>query len=306
MCVCAGECGAIDFRNQPAWCLAAMEPDFYAAFDDYEGEDNFADFLFAYGGAGDDASEDGDHSALHAAVEENDLASVAALVEAGADIEELQRDPSRPPFAKLRRTPLYHAAQKGFVAVAQYLVQRGANKETVMGNGGTALCVAAGEGHIAMAQKLIELGAIKNAASHGNWTPLIWASYSGRVAMGEYLLEQVCDIEQECSTDGRTALLFAASNGHLGFVELLLRNGARLDVRDRDGLTAADLAIEEGHFAIADAIRAEDVRRRRWAGRRMAMFVAFKAATPQGAKQPLLTRLRLEVPDIVRNVVSFL
>jgi len=45
-------------------------------------------------------------------------------------------------------------------------------------------------------------------------------------------------------------------------VQLLLRWGVKLDVRDRIGHTPADLATLMGHDDIADAIRAEELRRR--------------------------------------------
>ncbi len=46
----------------------------------------------------------------------------------------------------------------------------------------------------------------------------------------------------------------AAQNGHSECVEALLRAGARRDLLNADGRTAAQLATEHGHIKIAAAI----------------------------------------------------
>jgi ankyrin repeat domain-containing protein 17 len=52
-----------------------------------------------------------------------------------------------------------------------------------------------------------------------------------------------------------TALMQASQNGHLKCVKLLILNGARCDIRNANGLTAADLAADNGHADIATAIK---------------------------------------------------
>jgi len=61
---------------------------------------------------------------------------------------------------------------------------------------------------------------------------------------------------------GATPLHWAAEEGHFEVAQLLLRFGAKLDVRNRQGETAVDLATLRGHHDIANAIRAEELRRR--------------------------------------------
>jgi len=79
--------------------------------------------------------------------------------------------------------------------------------------------------------------------------------------VAEYLLDQGCDINH-ADDEGMTALHLAAWYNHLHVAQLLFRYGVKLDARDNDGRTAADLATEEGYDDIADAIRAEELRRR--------------------------------------------
>jgi hypothetical protein len=49
-----------------------------------------------------------------------------------------------------------------------------------------------------------------------------------------------------------------------------------------------------------------ELRRLTWAERRTAMYVAYAATYPKGIKPALLARFRLENPDMVKHVVSFL
>ena len=194
-------------------------------------------------------------SPLHAAVEVGDLLRVQAMLATGSDIEERQGN------INCESTPLLRAAEMGHAAVARYLVERGADKEAIA-DGRTALIVAAEEGHIEVARILIEHGANKDAADRANQTALIYASCGGHVAVVEYLLEQGCNMDCVDNVDGWTALHSAAYAGHFEVAQVLLRFGAKIDVRDNRGRTPADLATRQGHHDIANAIRAEEIRRR--------------------------------------------
>ena len=193
-------------------------------------------------------------AALHVAVRAGDLARVQALVATGADLEER--------LSQNGPTLLYSAAEKGHVAVARYLVERWANKEAANEHGMTPLQIAASYGHIEVVQMLVERGANKEAVHGVGWTSLIWASLYGRVAVAEYLLEQGCDINCASTTAQWTPLHWAAIRGHLKVAQLLLRYGAKLYVWDSHGRTPADVALENSHHAIVDAICIEETRRR--------------------------------------------
>jgi len=79
--------------------------------------------------------------------------------------------------------------------------------------------------------------------------------------LAEYLLEQGYDVDH-ANSNGYTTLHWAASRNHLEVVQLLLRFGAKLDLRNVDRRTPADLATIRGHHDVANAIRAEEIRRR--------------------------------------------
>ena len=92
-------------------------------------------------------------SPLHVAVDADDLSRVQTLMAAGADIEERQGNGRDHP------TPLYHAAHKGHVTVARYLVEHGADKEaTTCYDGRTSMIVATENGHIEVVRMLVHRG----------------------------------------------------------------------------------------------------------------------------------------------------
>src|SRR5947199_9862682 len=57
-------------------------------------------------------------------------------------------------------------------------------------------------------------------------------------------------------TTGSTALHFAAANGCTQSVELLLKNGAIVDVSDKYGSTPLSVALAKNHADVAELLRA--------------------------------------------------
>ena len=78
--------------------------------------------------------------------------------------------------------------------------------------------------------------------------------------VAEHLLDQGCDRDRT-DDDGYTALHYAAWSGGLNVAQVLFRYGAKLDDRNKHGETPVDIATGSGHHALADAIRAEEIRR---------------------------------------------
>jgi ankyrin repeat protein len=56
------------------------------------------------------------------------------------------------------------------------------------------------------------------------------------------------------SDNGRTALSYAAENGHESVVKLLLEKGAELETRFDNGRTALSYAAWNGHEAVANLL----------------------------------------------------
>jgi len=178
----------------------------------------------------------------------NQLEIVRYFVESGLDIEKGDSDGA---------TPLFATAGEGHLEVVRYLVEQGANKNIQHGEE-NSLSTAATNGHLEVVRYLVEHGVdtIKDDRAFE------FACYNGHADIAEYLLDVRCIDIDLADHFGRTALHYAARDGHLDVAQVLFRYGATLDIQDNDGDTPADIATAAGHDDIADAIRAEEIRRR--------------------------------------------
>jgi len=75
---------------------------------------------------------------------------------------------------------------------------------------------------------LVEHGATIDYADSDGWTALIWAASNGHEAVMKLLVEHSAPVDSK-DNYGRTALLHAAQNGHEAVVRLLLEHGAAVD-----------------------------------------------------------------------------
>uniref|UniRef100_A0A8D2AF71 Espin n=1 Tax=Sciurus vulgaris TaxID=55149 RepID=A0A8D2AF71_SCIVU len=177
--------------------------------------------------------------------------------------------------------PVHYAAAKGDFPSLRLLVghyPEGVNAQTK--NGATPLYLACQEGHLEVTQYLVqECGADPHARAHDGMTPLHAAAQMGHSSVIVWLVSCTDVSLSEQDKDGATAMHFAASRGHakvlswlllhggeisadlwggtplhdaaengeLECCQILVVNGAELDVRDRDGYTAADLSDYNGH-----------------------------------------------------------
>ena len=171
------------------------------------------------------------------------------------------------------RTALMQAAEKGNLECVEILLKHGADIESSDDYGLTALALAANFGQIETIKLLIKHKA--NIEGHGKLnqterkptetennecvsdlstqeadhktnyknrdTPLIFAAYEGHVNVVKLLIENKANIHAR-GEFGRTALLNAAENGHTECIEELLKHGADIEVKDDDGKSALSVA----------------------------------------------------------------
>lgn len=116
--------------------------------------------------------------------------------------------------------------------------------------GATALMYAALHGEMAVARDLIGRDAQVNKTG---WTPLHWAATNGHVEMVRLLLEHHAYIDAE-SPNGTTPLMMAARQGQPTTAELLLEEGADPTPRNQSGFTAAAYAKAAGNDRLAQRL----------------------------------------------------
>lgn len=158
------------------------------------------------------------------------------------------------------RTPLYlsvrgHWSQKkgGNIHDVKLLLQAGAKVNVKLTRGGTPLHAAVSKGRIDLTKLLLTHGADVNAASNPDWrfrrvppyrrTPL-------HIAAGVFALKERTYDETE-----KTKSSDAYQADSLAMVKLLLANGAKVNVRDSDGVTPLDIAERMGYEDVAAILR---------------------------------------------------
>lgn len=118
------------------------------------------------------------------------------------------------------------------------------------------LMMASLKGDLDLVRKLIDRGADVNKPG---WTPLHYAATNGHLEIMQLLLDENAYIDAE-SPNGTTPLMMAAHYGSSAAVKLLVEAGADPNIRNQLGLTAIDFAYRASRTESAEMI-AEAIRR---------------------------------------------
>jgi len=111
--------------------------------------------------------------------------------------------------------------------------------------GTTKLMSAANVGDLDRMGELVRRGADVNASDDYGWTALRYAVRKRDYKAAELLIELGADVNQ-ASISGRTVLMSAVANNAPNIVQLLVENGAEVRAKNRDGLSALDIASRGG------------------------------------------------------------
>jgi ankyrin repeat protein len=93
----------------------------------------------------------------------------------------------------------------------------------------------------------------KDLKQYSKRTPLSWAAQEGRISIIKLLLQTETTVD-DVDAKGRTPLSRASENGHEAVAELLIGNGADVNARDNKGWTPLLHALENGHEAVAELV----------------------------------------------------
>lgn len=181
--------------------------------------------------------------ALIFAVQRNALPAARLLIRRGAPIETRE--------STMWRTPLIVAAHDGSLAMAEFLLESGADVSAEDDFGNSALNVAAENGCVALVELLVAHGAELDHRNDLKWTPLISACANGNLAAINVLASRGANLEAR-SVLGWTPLIVAAQNDHADIVARLVELNVRVDAKDSFGRTA--LAAAEMNQTVADIL----------------------------------------------------
>jgi ankyrin repeat protein len=146
------------------------------------------------------------------------------------------------------------AVREGSMRVFDALLAHpGTDLEAKAMNGNTALMMAAFKGNKRAAEALLAKGAQVNRAG---WTPLHYAAASGSEDIARLLIARKArlDAASPRESGAYTPLMMAAREGQAGMVGVLLEQGARPDLKNTEGLSAAQIAERAGPTDIAARI----------------------------------------------------
>ncbi len=180
---------------------------------------------------------DGQTPILIVATEANNLEAVKMLLWSGAA-------PGR--TAADGKTALHVAADKGATEIALALLQQGGADPWVQaGNGATALHEAVWFNRLDTLRALLPYYRKANYSPRGGWvgTPAEMAIGTGRAEILQAMIKAGMQVNHSCFRE--PLLIAAAKKGNPAIVKILLQAGARKDVKDSQGKTAADYASNE-------------------------------------------------------------
>lgn len=202
------------------------------------------------------------YTALHWAVENDDLQAVQMLLDAGADVNRAATFDAHSGV-----TPLHLAAQDGRTDVAAVLLRHGAQrdprKSTRNRDNITPLHQAVYNSHPDTVAVLLTAGCDPNVQADNGYAALHYAAQKGSVEMTRALLDTMeCDVALTASTREQqdiTALHLAVQSGSVEVVLALARAGATVDAGKRmgggmSGVTALHQAVYQERDEIVAAL----------------------------------------------------
>jgi ankyrin repeat protein len=184
-------------------------------------------------------------------------------------------------------TPLYLACLRCKVAVANFLIDKGANVNARNNSGFTPLhgTNSTWGQDVGLIQRLIAKGADVNARGSRDETPLYWAAQRGNLKVVKLLIDHGADLNcgkafgtvlhvainnnkeiakllvekgaklnQRDTQLGQTELHMAALNGYADLARLLIEHGAEVNAVDGHNRTALYYAAKHGYRSVAEVL----------------------------------------------------
>ena len=182
-------------------------------------------------------------TAFFAAVECGHIRIAESFFTRGLNLQELQKDSYKP--ATL-------AAKSGSLAMVELMIKKNFDANASDENGWNALHFASYYGHYQVIERLIAKDVSTNATTSKKETPLLFAVKGGHFVVAERLLR--------CSKDGdivsaedeqrQQVVHHTARTGSIEIFNLLMSNGAKINVENSFGWQPLHIATAYGHLAL--------------------------------------------------------
>jgi len=183
------------------------------------------------------SNEKGETALIHAS-KKGQIISVQYLISKGAAVDTKTKE---------GMTALMYASGNGHADCVEFLIDKGADVNSQTNNRLTSLMYAAGYGRLNCIGVLLDNGADIDAVSDIERTALMYASGNGHSDCVDYLIESGADIRLK-ATNGMTALMIACKNrmaNYLDVIDLLLDTETTdINSQDETGMTALMIAAQ--------------------------------------------------------------
>ncbi|TPX33648.1 hypothetical protein SmJEL517_g03537 [Synchytrium microbalum] len=172
-------------------------------------------------------------------------------------------------------SPLVYSIMGGHTKCAESLIEKAANVEPASPTSPIPLSLACQYGHLEIATLLLYRGAHMIPDADG-LLPLHLTARQGHDTVTKLLIEHGADVDGPDGLNGWTSIFYAASEGNLKCVQVLIAAGCRVDMKDEHSWYPWTYALWRGHVQIARLIAV--------AGGAVADNVAQQQAADQGLK----------------------
>ncbi|XP_014813495.1 PREDICTED: ankyrin repeat and SOCS box protein 10 isoform X4 [Calidris pugnax] len=143
-------------------------------------------------------------------------------------------------------TPLHITASRGYTDCLRLLLLRGAAVDFAPG-GKTALHEACAAASTDCVRLLLSFGANPEAVSEDGYKPLHLCKSLDSIECAQQLLQHGASVNSRTEEEDDTALHIAARHGLTDHVRLLLRYGAELEARNKEGQTPLNAGCAQPH-----------------------------------------------------------
>ncbi|OAD01793.1 hypothetical protein MUCCIDRAFT_144012, partial [Mucor lusitanicus CBS 277.49] len=144
-------------------------------------------------------------------------------------------------------SPLIYAIMNGHTPCVEILIQANANIEPRHEGDHIPLSLACHFGHTDIALMLYNQGA-KNLPNAESLYPLHLAARQGHAELCRVLSQNKQDLDKPDKYNTWTPLFWAANDGHVDCVRILINAGCKVNAKDENGKTALYYAAWEGHM----------------------------------------------------------
>jgi ankyrin repeat protein len=131
------------------------------------------------------------------------------------------------------------------------------NLEAQATNGDTPLMLAAFYGNVPVVKLLL---AREVEVNRPGWTALHYAAINGSSEIVKLLLDASAYVDAESPDEQMTPVMLAAMRGRVAAVAALRDGGADLSLKNKEGLTALDLARRYGQDEVIETLKQQPQR----------------------------------------------